>query len=51
MDIEELSRKKQCQPLILGESLDDKVQDLVTEIRYAGGIINRRAENERGSLK
>lgn len=27
---------------MLGESLDNKVQDLVTEIRDAGGIINSR---------
>lgn len=27
---------------MLGESLDNKVQDLDTEIRVAGGIINSR---------
>ncbi|XP_062594366.1 uncharacterized protein LOC134255833 [Saccostrea cucullata] len=42
MDVEELPRKKRGQPLMLGESLDKKVQDLVTEIRDAGGIINSR---------
>ena len=41
-EVTELPRKKRGRPLMLGEELDNRVQELVSEIRDAGGIINTR---------